>query len=77
MIKYEIHNQLTGLNEFKEDFEDAKLLLQNIREEYIRKLVDPLFTITVMVQNEDGSWTQSLADENGYPVLANIDFPTE
>jgi hypothetical protein len=27
-----------------------------------------LFNITVLVQNEDETWTQSLADENGDPI---------
>jgi len=77
MIKYEVHNQLTGLNEEASTFEDAKILKERLREEYIEQLVDPLFNITVMVQNEDDSWTQSVADEVGYPVLANIVFAEE
>lgn len=68
MIKYEIHNQLTGLIEEAKTFEDAKILRTRLREEYIQKLVDPLFQITVLIQNENGSWTQTISDDQGLPV---------
>lgn len=73
-VKYEVHNQLTGLNEEAQTYEEAKILKERIRAEYIATLVDPLFIITVMVQNEDGSWTQGPSDEEGFPILAKMQF---
>lgn len=66
--KYNIHNQLTGLQEEALTFEDAKILQDKIRQDYY-KTIEGLFTITVLVQNEDNSWTQSVADENGNPIV--------
>lgn len=65
MKKYEIHNQLTGLNEEALTFEDSKVLREKLKKDYIEAVVEQLFVITVLVQNEDSSWTQSIADENG------------
>lgn len=76
-VKYECHNQLTGNLEEALDFEAAKVLRDRLKAEYIAANVDHLFQITVLVQNEDGSWTQSLADENGQPLLAATPEPTE
>lgn len=64
-IKYEVHNQLTGLNEEAYTFEDAKILSARLKEEYMVRNVNDLFLISVLVQNEDGSWTQGLADSEG------------
>jgi len=66
--KYNIHNQLTGLQEEAITFEEAKILQDKIRQDYY-KTIEGLFAITVLVQNEDNSWTQSLADENGNPIV--------
>jgi hypothetical protein len=66
--KYSIHNQLTGLQEEALTFEDAKILQDKIRQDYY-KTIEGLFTITVLVQNEDNSWTQSVSDENGNPIV--------
>jgi hypothetical protein len=64
---YEIHNQLTGQLEQAATFEEAKILKERIRAEYIAS-IESLFQLTVLVQNEDGSWTQSLADADGQPI---------
>ena len=61
-IIYEIHNQLTGQLEQAATFEEAKILQERIRAEYIAG-IEGLFQITTLVQNEDGSWTQSLLTE--------------
>lgn len=66
--KYSIHNQLTGLQEEAVTFEDAKILQARIKADYLTS-IEGLFTITVLVQNEDGSWTQSVSDESGNPVV--------
>lgn len=66
--KYAIHNQLTGLQEEALTFEDAKILQARIRADYLTS-IEGMFTITVLVQNEDGSWTQSVSDESGNPVV--------
>ena len=68
IYKYEIHNQLTGQPEQAATFEEAKLLKEKIRTEYIAS-IEILFQITVLAQNEDESWTQSIADVNGMPFL--------
>lgn len=62
--KYEIHNQLTGLLEEAPTYEDALVLQARIRNEYMESIAG-LFTITVLTQNQDGSWTQGVSDENG------------
>lgn len=71
-FKYAIHNQLTGLQEEALTFEDAKILQARIKADYLAS-IEVLFTITVLVQNEDESWTQSVADENGYPIVFEIE----
>lgn len=66
--KYYIHNQLTGLHEEALTFEDAKVLQEKIKQAYY-ETIQGLFTITVMVENSDGNMTQSVADENGNPIV--------
>ena len=66
--KYNIHNQLTGLQEEALTFEDVKILQEQIKQAYYDS-IQGLFTITVLVENGDGSWTQSVADENGEPII--------
>jgi len=66
--KYSIHNQVTGLAEESVDFESAKELQTKIKNEYL-EFNKSLFVISVLVQNEDGTWTQSLSDENGDPII--------
>jgi hypothetical protein len=60
--KWAIHNQTTGLQEERDSFEAIKTRRLEIMEE------SGLFNITVLVQNADSTWTQSLADANGDPV---------
>jgi len=64
--KYTIHNQLTGMQEEAETFQQALILKNRIKQEYYSS-IEGLFAISVLVKNEDNSWTQSLADENGNP----------
>jgi hypothetical protein len=60
--KWAVHNQVTGLQEERDSFEGIKARRLEIIEE------SHLFDITVLVQNEDSTWTQSMADENGDPI---------
>lgn len=60
--KWLVHNQGTGLQEERDSFEAIKERRLEIIEE------SHLFDITVMVKNENGTWTQSLADKNGDPI---------
>ena len=60
--KWAIHNQITGLQEELDSFEAIKARRLEVIEE------SGLFNITVLVQNEDETWTQTLADANGDPV---------
>jgi hypothetical protein len=70
--KYEVHNQLTGALEEAQIWGEAQQLRDRLRGEYIARMVDPLFQISVLVQNEDGSWTQSLADDSGEPTTPSV-----
>lgn len=71
--KYEVHNQITGLSEEASSFELGLSLRDRLRAEYIEKMVDPLFQISVLMENQDGSWTQSLADKNGNPIIVTAE----
>lgn len=68
MKKYEVHNQLTGMLEQAASFDEAKQLQSRLLDEYWQSIKDGLFQITVLVENDDGSWTQSLSDDVGEPV---------
>lgn len=68
MRKYEIHNQVTGLQEEASNFQDALTLQARIKQDYL-EFNKNLFTITVLDQNEDGSWIQRVSDENGEPIV--------
>lgn len=70
MKKYNIHNQLTGQTEEALTYEDALILQDKIRNEYYAS-IEGLFTITVLVKNEDETWTQSVSDNQGNPVNNN------
>jgi hypothetical protein len=70
--KYEVHNQLTGMLEEVQIWGDAQQLRARLRDEYIARMVDPLFQISVLVQNENGSWTQSLANDDGEPITTPV-----
>jgi len=65
--KWAIHNQITGLQEELDSFEAIKARRLEVIEE------SGLFNITVLVQNEDETWTQTLADANGDPVPSPIE----
>lgn len=66
--RYEVHNQVTGLLESADTYADALLLQERIKQDYL-KFHEGLFVISVLVENEDGTWTQSLSDENGDPII--------
>jgi hypothetical protein len=68
MRKYQIHNQVTGLSEEAPTFQDALALQARIKQEYL-EFVKGLFDITVLTQNNDGSWTYAASDENGEPII--------
>jgi len=69
MRKYEIHNQVTGLSEEANSFEEALVLQQRIKQDYL-EFQKNLFLITVATQNSDNSWTYALADGNGEPIVS-------
>jgi hypothetical protein len=73
--KYEVYNPLTGELIEALSFTLAKELSQELRSNYIKENVDPMFNISVLMENEDNTWTQSLSDENGDPVV-NEETPT-
>jgi hypothetical protein len=68
MRKYQIHNQVTGLSEEAPTFQDALALQARIKQDYL-EFNKSLFDITVVTQNNDGSWTYAASDENGEPIV--------
>ena len=68
MKKYNIFNQLTGKTEEVSTYEEALTLQAKIKNDYYAS-IEGLFTITVLVKNEDDSWTQSISDNQGNPVI--------
>jgi hypothetical protein len=62
--KYEIHNQVTGLLESADTFEEALVLQAKIKQEYLEFQKD-LFVISVLEELPDGSWRQGLSDAEG------------
>jgi hypothetical protein len=65
--KYQIHNQLTGHNEVIDTFEQAVVRQAEVRSAYIAS-IENSFSITVLVEQEDGSWQLSLSDAEGNPI---------
>lgn len=68
MKKYNIFNQLTGKAEEASTYEDALILQEKIKNDYYAS-IEGLFTITVLVKNEDNTWTQSVSDNQGNPII--------
>jgi len=65
--KYQVENQITGIADEADTFEEIK----QIREQNIANFVvhTGAFVITILVQNEDGAWVQSVPNENGEPII--------
>lgn len=65
--KYQVENQITGIANEANTFEEIK----QIREQNVAEFLahTGLFRITILVQNEDASWTQTVCDENGEPII--------
>lgn len=72
--KYEVHNQITGLNDEAATFKEAKELQEKNLNEYFNIIKNNLFCITVLVEQENGSWEQSLADDKGNPI-SKLEIP--
>lgn len=68
MKKYSIYNQITGNPEEALSYEDALVLQKKIQQDWLDWNKE-LFTITVLVENLDGSWTQSISDDSGNPII--------
>jgi len=68
MKKYNVFNQLTGKAEEASTYENALTLQTKIRNDYYAS-IEGLFTITVLVKNEDETWTQSVSDNQGNPII--------
>ena len=67
-IRYEITDQLTGLPQSAGSFAEAKILQKELLDKYIAH-ISPCFSITALVENEDGSVTQVGVDTEGNPVI--------
>lgn len=68
MKKYNVFNQLTGKPEEASTYEEALILQKKIKDEYYAS-IEGIFTITVLVKNEDETWTQSVSDNQGNPLI--------
>jgi hypothetical protein len=68
MKKYNVFNQLTGKPEEALTYEEALILQKKIKDEYYAS-IEGIFTITVLVKNEDETWTQSVSDNQGNPLI--------
>lgn len=68
MKKYNVFNQLTGKTEEALTYEEALILQKKIKDEYYAS-IEGIFTITVLVKNEDETWTQSVSDNQGNPLI--------
>ena len=68
MKKYNVFNQLAGKAEEALTYEDALTLQEKIRNDYYAS-IEGIFTITVLVKNEDETWTQSVSDNQGNPLI--------
>jgi RNase H-fold protein (predicted Holliday junction resolvase) len=66
--KYEVTDQVTGLPSQVNTFEEALQLQEEYKTKYM-EMIKQCFAITVLTQNEDGSWTQSLSDNIGNPIV--------
>lgn len=69
--KYIIYNQLTGSNIEASTYEEAVSVQTTLISEYMETLKDA-FAISVMIKNDDESWTYYHPDENGAPIVASI-----
>lgn len=67
MKKYNVFNQLTGKAEEALSYEDALILQEKIKNDYYNS-IQSLFTITVLIKNENDTWTQSVSDNKGNPI---------
>lgn len=66
--KYAVLNQTTGIQEESDSFEEIKAIRKKLIEDYV-KSIESVFSISVLVKNSDDTWTQSVADENGNPIV--------
>jgi hypothetical protein len=68
--KYHVENQLKSTPDEASTFEEIKLIREKNIADFLAHL--GVFKITVSIENEDGSWTLTAADENGNPVLLTV-----
>lgn len=64
--KYQINCQISGLPETANTWKEAKVLQKEIIDRHWQTIKN-CFDISVLTENEDGSWTQAKADKNGNP----------
>jgi hypothetical protein len=65
--KYQVENQITGIADEADTFDEIKQIrLQNLDKFALHA---GYFVITILEQNEDGAWVQSVPDENGDPII--------
>lgn len=67
MKKYEIHNQITGLNEEAFTFEEALELQKKLRLEFCQQR--NISELSIMELQNDGSWLQYRCDESGNSII--------
>ena len=69
--KYEIHDHITGQTIQVDTFDDIKNIQSRLREEWY-KSIESMFRISVLIKNEDDSWTQYLAKDDGEPLIIEM-----
>lgn len=67
-VTYVVNSQITGMSLEADTFENAKVLQQQVRDEYLAS-IEGVFAITAVINNEDGSKTYAQCDANGNPVI--------
>lgn len=72
--KYTIYDQLTGSNVEASTYEEAVSVQNTLLNTYMETIKDA-FAISVMIKNDDESWTYHRPDENGDPIIIPVIEP--
>jgi len=67
--KYELWDQVLAVTHEAATWEEMQTIVAAAKETWVQHCVT-MFQPSVLTQNEDGSWTQAAADENGEPIVA-------
>ena len=65
--KYQVENQITGIPDEADTFDEIKQIRMQNLDAFAKH--SGYFVITILEQNEDGAWVQSVPNENGEPII--------